>query len=293
MARKKSPKQSPYERLKRLSERLVTARLAADANKTPKVLFKYYSAKRATEVLEHQRVYFSHPDLFNDPFELNPHILDIDVSEQELADFASELGLEGITEDRLRESINTRSSRALAIAEWKRNRLVFSMSETCNDLLMWAHYGQKHTGVVIGFNVNMRSFALRQDGRPRSLSKVRYSTHRPSAKTLADLRENEILLTKSLEWAHEREWRLFENPFNADGESKSTAHSWPFDIKANVIAQVVLGARAETSVELKVAGLLAEDRYKHVKFRQGVVDEREFKIHVGIPLMPIKTKRTR
>lgn len=31
---------------------------------------------------------------------------------------------------------------------------VFSLSETCSNELMWAHYGDNHKGIVFGFNTS-------------------------------------------------------------------------------------------------------------------------------------------
>lgn len=246
----------------------------------PMILYKYYPFDRGFEVLSEQRVYFSHPDRFNDPFEMNPHFDDINVSDKMLKKLARTLSTrkKRLTADDLKRSIRRSSEfRSMVIEEWKRNRVVFSMSETWDNLLMWAHYSDAHAGIVVGFDVSMDSFRHRADGHPRGLLKVRYTTHRPSGPTIGDLNDEEILLTKSLEWAHEKEWRMFDSPYNArNGPAGGPPKCYPFHFQAAVVREVVVGVRAPVGFRNRMAGLLVEKRYGHVALFQGVIDERQF-----------------
>jgi hypothetical protein len=122
---------------------------------------------------------------------------------------------------------------------------------------------------------------LRQDGKPRALAKVRYSTHRPSAHTIDDLREDEILLTKSIEWAHEAEWRMFENPFNADGDEQPVQDCWPFHVEPDVIDAVIVGARASIDTAIRATEILSYDHYQHVKLLKCFVDDAEFRLRIA------------
>src|SRR5271154_5206616 len=88
---------------------------------------------------------------------------------------------------------------------------VFCLSETHDNLLMWSHYAQNHTGAVIEFRV------LPEVDSPTLAAKpVRYSTQTPRL-IFADLADFErlchemvevITLTKSDVWAYEKEWRI-------------------------------------------------------------------------------------
>jgi hypothetical protein len=88
---------------------------------------------------------------------------------------------------------------------------IFCLSETHDNLLMWSHYAQNHTGAVIKF------LSLPQVDSPLILAQpVRYTAQIPRRefasmmdfqKSLTDTIE-QITLTKSDVWAYEREWRI-------------------------------------------------------------------------------------
>jgi len=81
---------------------------------------------------------------------------------------------------------------------------VLSLSENCNNLLMWAHYGSEHKGLCLGFD-------WAETGLPPA-KQVNYN----SMYRLVDIwayTEDELAeiacFQKSIEWAYEREWRSF------------------------------------------------------------------------------------
>jgi hypothetical protein len=88
---------------------------------------------------------------------------------------------------------------------------IFCVSETHDNLLMWSHYAQNHTGAVIKF------LALPEVDSPLIVAQsVRYTTRMPRRefasildfqKSLTETVEL-ITLTKSDVWAYEKEWRI-------------------------------------------------------------------------------------
>ncbi|WP_223488327.1 DUF2971 domain-containing protein [Pseudomonas sp. A-RE-19] len=120
---------------------------------------------------------------------------------------------------------------------------------------MWSHYGMKHRGICLGFNV------------PRAkLQKVQYEDDRirsqlgdsgdpididPSVKSL-------LLKTKSSGWRYEAEYRQFV-PL-ADATSEGRLHFLPFG-KDLELAEVILGPLCELS--LRTIRGLATSRYPH------------------------------
>jgi hypothetical protein len=88
---------------------------------------------------------------------------------------------------------------------------IFCLSETHDNLLMWSHYAQNHTGAVIKF------LALPEVDSPLIVAQpVRYSEHMPRLKfaSLLDFYEarmnvlETITLSKSVVWSYEKEWRI-------------------------------------------------------------------------------------
>jgi hypothetical protein len=246
------------------------------------ILYKYYPPERISVLLD-RFVYFSHPSRFNDPFELEPHLEAVHITERHLEIVAKTFQVKGqeFNTDEILATLESERERREQIDALKEHLLILSLSEEPDSLLMWAHYGVAHTGFVIGFDMSKDTFALRADGLPRALAKVRYSTHRPSAASIYEVREDELRLTKSVEWMHEKEWRMFESPFNADAESSdATKMCWPFRFDPDVIERVILGARISDDTNLKVQEILAAPEYKHVKIFQCQIDRQQFRLNL-------------
>src|SRR5437762_4649829 len=94
----------------------------------PKLLYRYMDAATAWECLKESSLAFVPPRRFNDPFDTNP-ALDPGPSEQ-----------------KARAMFRTRYSfinNAIGVACFTAKK---------DDPLMWACYGQKHQGVMLGFN---------------------------------------------------------------------------------------------------------------------------------------------
>jgi hypothetical protein len=88
---------------------------------------------------------------------------------------------------------------------------IFCVSETHDNLLMWSHYAQNHTGAVIKF------LALPEVDSPLIVAQpVRYTIRMPRRefasmldfqKSLTEIVEL-VTLSKSDVWAYEKEWRI-------------------------------------------------------------------------------------
>lgn len=83
---------------------------------------------------------------------------------------------------------------------------VASFSETWNSIPMWAYYANSHKGVCVKYDFSLlEKNNIEQQNIVRSLSKVWYSSSRPN-----DKYGLYSPFVKSLQWAHEQEWRLFQ-----------------------------------------------------------------------------------
>jgi hypothetical protein len=94
---------------------------------------------------------------------------------------------------------------------------ILCLSETHDNLLMWSHYAQNHTGAVIKF------LSLPEVDSPLIVAQpVRYTEQVPRL-TFASLMEYDeslddivqlITLTKGKIWAYEKEWRIVASTRN-------------------------------------------------------------------------------
>lgn len=91
------------------------------------ILYKYYSYDAGISALKNEKLGFRNPENFNDPFE-----------------FTVLSNISSGDSSQLRKTIDG----------LKKNVAVLSLSRTFDNPLMWAHYGQEHTGFVIGYEVD-------------------------------------------------------------------------------------------------------------------------------------------
>ncbi len=94
---------------------------------------------------------------------------------------------------------------------------IVCLSEDPVSVLMWSHYGDKHTGICLGFWRNGDAANLLGDADV--CAPIKYSDEYPkpvfSELYKADGTVSEkLLLTKAREWAYEREWRLMTDESN-------------------------------------------------------------------------------
>lgn len=177
-------------------------------------LYYLTSEKWAKVILKERRVKLSTIGELNDPFEL------------------------------LGASIG--DNKARRVVKYAQQRLsetfgLICMSKTWRSPVMWAHYGDKHKGVCLGFDV--------VDTAPRE---VRYTPERLThllgdSPTLSDFSTNsleELMTTKYQDWSYEQEWRFivrFESKEIIKGVDGK--HFLPFGSRALVLREVIVGHR--------------------------------------------------
>lgn len=158
-------------------------------------------------------------------------------------------------------SIGDKESRRIVKYVHKRLSEKFGMicmSKTWQSPVMWAHYGDKHKGVCLGFDV--------VDGAPKE---VRYTPDRltdllSNKPTLKDMGHEalEILLTTKYEdWSYEREWRVIHALKAENKDSSSGLHFLPSYGEIFALREVILGHRCEWTVP---GAAKAVGRTKHI-----------------------------
>lgn len=112
------------------------------------------------------------------------------------------------------QRIDTKQILLTELAKWTFETTgIFCATGTKDNLLMWAHYADKHRGVVIGLKPDKGKDSVLTQMRP-----VTYTTRRPdffkphdseaSSYQFAENALYEVLYSKSPEWAYEQELRL-------------------------------------------------------------------------------------
>jgi len=154
----------------------------------PNYLYKYRPVDaNALAMLASDKVYLSRLDAFNDPFEalnLDP-TLEPKLAEQQHGTFA----------------VSKQPVQANAVGHSLR---ACSLSEECQDLLMWGHYADRHRGFCIRFEFQ------HDPELSKLLYPVDYEPTFPEIKERDESLEKALssTLTKSEKWSYEREWRI-------------------------------------------------------------------------------------
>src|ERR1700752_4217381 len=155
----------------------------------PRILYKYFSRDRGVQALATRELWLSDPRAFNDLFDCNPH-------------YGTHVAFQ------VSGSSIWHSMGEVKIGQLKtQNTVVLCFSTDPKSHLMWAHYGECHLGLALGFDPRARILANTSPHRP-DIRPIKYSARRPSKRRAEDLTDEEVLYTKHSMWATEREWRL-------------------------------------------------------------------------------------
>lgn len=122
------------------------------------------------------------------------------------------------------------------------NLLGFSLAEQAGNAMMWAHYAENHTGLVVAFDTSVPWFAGDKTVGRSPLQKVVYHDE-VLDEPLDDLRA--AFVSKTKVWEHEREWRVYANAKSAPvvvGSVDDPVHLFSFP--GGAVRQIIVGHKA-------------------------------------------------
>lgn len=279
--------------------------------------YKYLSSDAAVSVLENKTLKWSNPKLFNDPFEF-PSEIDFTFDGDELAEaLLDELvqlayGPEEPTGNRehplfamsmiTRRNPNKPDARVFraymananrdAANRYDRDKIglrdfyrsfrdqfaVLCVSKKHDDLLMWAHYAQSHTGCVLKFR------CLPEKDRPLCVAQeVKYQSEYPLRASMNDyvkhltgqveLDDDNLFkvfaLTKSEHWKYEEEWRCISL-------LKDSKSGFDYDpMIPEELEAVYLGCRIEEPTKKQVMMCISE-QFPQTQIYQAQTDTQNY-----------------
>lgn len=233
-------------------------------------LFHYQGAnlEYLRDTLANQRVYFSNPKNFNDPWDCNPYfepaIEDagsrrkwgerLEPLYRELpATLRAQLkaGWSGNWYDHkelLRRTIEQMSGwvRRLTTERWR----IYCLTPHSDSVLMWAHYAEKHTGICLEFDVRTAEIGRAHRVLYRDAFPVIGPDDFSDPRQLVDA----VLLTKSREWAYEDEYRLLARDEDLDPTfSVKTAKDY-LSLASGALTGIICGSNADIPAIQAVVG---------------------------------------
>ena len=108
-----------------------------------------------------------------------------------------------------------------------------ALSESATITPMWAHYGNNHSGIAIGFNL----FELHKIVQG-TISRIKYTEEPvkiPFGNTEDIYSYQNLFFTKSPEWSYEKEIRILKTHFS----------NKKIQLNKNTISEIVFGMNAE------------------------------------------------
>lgn len=212
----------------------------------PKKVYKYrslsdYRARSfARKIIARREIYAPPPASFNDPFDCRP-TYELQASDAEVFDYQLRIAKKyspHLTNAQVlawakNPARDIRSPRMLdfmqdmAEVQLTEQIGVLCVSASCTDILMWSHYADSHGGVCLEFDTSFSPFKV--------LREVGYKPERTAVRLMQDdgnVMAEKSVLSKSLRWEYEKEWRYI----NYLGPV-----ALPFDSPA--LTGIILGAR--------------------------------------------------
>lgn len=227
--------------------------IAVNQGDFPKTLYKYRRIDSNTEsIFARCELWFARFDSFNDPFDCQIN----DAGGYSDADIEKYLVERGVLQENAERIISHRATNPDFIDESLKdsNRKVLEswgilcLSRRRDDILMWSHYCDSHSGFVLGFSLlECPEFFL-------TPLNVRYAADYP---TYSYLKEPEKIvthgiITKSLQWDYEEEVRILKK--------SPGLHAF----KKHCLTEVILGCRMADSDRAVLLEYLKKYGFDHV-----------------------------
>ncbi|WP_419773998.1 DUF2971 domain-containing protein [Halarcobacter sp.] len=274
-------------------------------------LFKYMPEVRIDDILVLNKIRFTQPICFNDPFECKLTI-DNMASDEDIQNFHKE-NFEKLLKEEYdkNNAINSVLSyeQFLLLSETKKESILDSLKEinssecfiqqlrnkfeeilnyewgilslttSKDNLLMWAHYANEHKGFTVEFSEKSNFFHKREDKKSffNHLHKVNYSSYR-DYKDLSKKQFEEVFLTKSIEWEYEEEYRVFKQLSSANEVKNENIYL--FNFPKDMIKAIYCGCNMDKVHKEKILNIISNDiELSHVKLYYGEISTKYYKIN--------------
>lgn len=221
------------------------------------ILYKYVPFESGKKILETSTLGFSQPKYFNDPFDM-PSYPSAEVS--------------GESFDGIIDFVRMDAKATV----WADNTGILSLTRTPTNPLMWAHYADKHRGMVIGIDVQAAGLTQEDSNLvPAQYGSVIYVSGRPNQAFMAKITSGlavgathsfphdhyeklqRLFLHKPLCWSYEEEVRVLKCLKGIEAEGSETPSGrfrvakiggqplYLYSVPADAIREVYFGFRLE------------------------------------------------
>ena len=198
--------------------------------------------------------------------------------EQRLNELFQKGEIQKMLKDGVRESLR----------DVNRKSCLLSFSKTSQNVVMWAHYADNHSGIVIGIDFN-NIYPHASGESELTMHPVEYSQNRPQINVLQDFDDNELfkvlqeaIMTKSDSWKYEKEFRTMVFVDTLERMQKKGIalrknikgqNTWFLSLNPRSIREVVFGLHTDESLKLEIKKLIKKPKLQHIKLLQAEESE--------------------
>jgi hypothetical protein len=262
--------------------------------KAPHYLYKYRAPDlkstlapyRSTEnIFTEQRLWFGKAVDFNDPFD-SQLVYETENTLEDITDFifmktpgiyyeeGEELALlEAEKTSLAKEMFQNKEKWHEYINKFLKDEFdsigICAFSEKYDNLLMWSHYSNSHTGLCLKFDLTLDPSFFYEP------KKIIYNQNYPIANLAKGFYERvasqnfdliDFLLTKSIDWEYEKEWRVFKY------DNQIGAHKF----KKEALTEVLFGCKASDEYIEHIRSLAAASGLTHLIYKKAKVNTTKF-----------------
>lgn len=215
-------------------------------------LYKYRSDEawsRDVDLFKNDKIWIPSMDSLNDPFEFS-----IDFNSSLLDNMEDYVQLK----DKIKNLVEEYS-------EYRSKCSAFSMCESNSNLLLWSHYANAHKGYCVEYDSidilqQFQCFLLPVVYQHNYLKAENLDLTKPTAPFELALRS---VVTKSIEWRYEQEWRVVRTCQSNIDKSEHT-------IKFPKPTAVYLGCNADCNVENEILKICNQKQIPVYKMQKSI-----------------------
>ena len=269
----------------------------------PQFLYKYFS-KENFKFFDTWMLRYTPHESFNDPFENSPsepEKIEKLTKKQAAALRATLQDNHAYSKEFVKKTLTHRLQQGaltLNVDDYEHRQGTVCLSETHDNLLMWAHYASDHRGFVVEFDADY-FFKFADESEEKiwlfEVSRVKYREMRVLDEP-TDMYEwfhgthHEIETTKSTHWSYEQEWRMTRPLKDADCVVLGAENGNPqrdasnhlihlFPVPKKYISRIIFGARTSNeNLAFVKKSIKADQELAHVQLKLATPDPVDFRL---------------
>jgi hypothetical protein len=242
------------------------------------IVYKYATSSRI-DVLKTAQIRFTQANALNDPFEVNPCLVEF---MEGAKDYARTV-YKGppLTTEQI--EVYARKEASAFLQRLYPDYLILSLSKINDNRLMWSHYAECHRGMVLGFDSTHPFFSEWKPGMTPLMDvdydETRFVLHRDEDWTTGNVVG--MFLRKSSDWIYEEEIRMFARSSVASNVdiAPNGEQLFLFDYPKECLKQLIFGVLADDDFRNKVLQIVRE-KYPHIRLFQAMLNETDFDLEM-------------